>query len=85
VGQSENVEIVLSTSAASLTPYRTFNYFTQANDDVGATGGRRYANCLSGVINTDGTTIYYVNANSSFTTVNNAYCLIRMLTYTRIG
>jgi hypothetical protein len=84
-GASEDIEIVVSTTDASLTPYRTFDYFTQQNDNIGASGGRRYDNCLSGVINTDGTTVYYINVNSSFTTVNNAYCLIKMLTYTRVG
>jgi len=84
-GAAESMEIVLSTTDASLTPYRTFTYFTEQNDNVGGVGGRRYDNCLSGVINTNGTTVYYINANSAFTTANNAYCLIKMLTYTRIG
>jgi hypothetical protein len=84
-GAAESMEIVLSTTDASLTPHRTFVYFTEQNDNVGGNGGRRYDSCLSGVINTNGTTVYYINANSAFTTVNNAYCLVKMLTYTRIG
>jgi hypothetical protein len=78
--------IVISTNGTtSLVQYRTFSNFIEQDDDVGGSGGLRRKNTMSGVINTDGSTHFYLNARVDFTTTGNCYMAIPYLTYTKIG
>ena len=84
-GVVSGMTIVLSTTTESLTSYRTFHCQREMDDSVGGSGGVRDRNTLAGVINTTGSTIYYINANIKFSTTGSCYLAIPMLTYTRIG
>jgi len=87
-GQIDGYEICISTTSASLTEYRNFYVLRELNDALGGAGGIRDRNSLSGVINTTGSTAFYINANIRFSGLaspNTVYLAIPMLTYTRIG
>jgi hypothetical protein len=87
-GQIDGYEICISTTSASLTEYRNFYVLRELNDALGGTDGVRDRNSLSGVINTTGSTAFYINVNirfSSLASPNTVYLAIPMLTYTRIG
>ena len=87
-GVTDGWEVVLSATSASLTEYRSFNALRELNDAIGGSGGIRDRGNLSGVINADGATAYYINANIRFSGLaspNTVYLAIPMLTYTRIG
>ena len=81
-------EVCLSATTASLTPYRSFTALRELDDALGGSGGVRDKGNLSGVINADGATAYYINANIRFSGLaapNTVYLAIPMLTYTKIG
>ena len=87
-GTVDGWEICLSATSASLTQYRSFNALRELNDAVGGSGGVRDKGNLSGVINADGSTAYYINTNIRFSGLaspNTCFLAIPMLTYTRIG
>ena len=87
-GTVDGWEICLSATTASLTQYRSFNALRELNDAVGGSGGVRDKGNLSGVINADGSTAYYINTNIRFSGLaspNTCFLAIPMLTYTRIG
>ena len=87
-GTVDGWEVCLSATSASLTQYRSFNELRELNDAIGGSGGVRDKGNLSGVINADGSTAYYINANIRFSGLagpNTVYLAIPMLTYTRIG
>ena len=87
-GTVDGWEVCLSATTASMTEYRSFNALRELNDALGGSGGVRDRGNLSGVINADGATAYYINANIRFSGLaapNTVYLAIPMLTYTRIG
>jgi hypothetical protein len=87
-GQIDGYEICISTTSASLTEYRNFYVLRELNDALGGSGGVRDRNSLSGVINTSGSTAFYINTNIRFSGLaapNTVYLAIPMLTYTKIG
>jgi hypothetical protein len=82
-GTVQSKAFYLSTTSVGTTPYRTFSYFTEADDAVSVNGDRDIIS-LTGVVSNTTATTYYVVAKVERSALD-INITLSCFTYTRIG
>ena len=79
--------LILSTISSANTPsqYRTFGYYMEADDSVGANTDPRDIISLTGVVSNTTTTTYYVVGKVGYSGITTFTGTVTCLTYTRIA